>query len=100
MNQYNTSLNEYLQKTQQQGNFGGMESVLEFLWECYSMENPVNDRRIHTCEEALRPFMEALPMDASDALFDAITVLCIAYQHAAFLEGLTLGVRLQAESNP
>ena len=96
MNQYLALFNQYMQEHRQCGG-NNMESVLEFLWECYSMENPVNDLRIHSCEEALRPFMEALPLDASDTLFEAITDLCIAYQRVAFLEGLTIGARLHAE---
>ena len=97
MNQYHTAIQEYLRKCEQRGSFGGMESVLEFLWQCYSAAVPVDDGQIRTCEEALRPILQSLPYDASNILFDRIADLCTAYQRAAFLEGIALGVRLRWE---
>lgn len=97
MNPYLSQLNHYLRTCQQRGGINSMESVLEFLWECYSAVNPVDDGQIRACEETLHSFMKELSFDASNALFDTIADLCTAYQHAAFLEGLTLGARLHAE---
>lgn len=97
MSKYIDSLNEYLTICQQRGGINGIESVLEFLWECYNAGTPVDGGTIREYEEKLRPVMEALPYQTSNDLFDLIVDLCTAYQHAAFLEGLTLGARLHAE---
>ncbi len=97
MNPYLSQLDHYLQTCQQRGGINSIESVLEFLWQCYSAGMPVDDGRVRSCEDALRPYMEALPFDPSNALFDSIADLCTAYQHAAFLEGLALGARIHAE---
>ena len=97
MNQYLTILHHYLSESQHNGGINGMESVLELLWEYYSAGTPVDAGMIRQCEENLRPVFEALPFHAANNLFDLITDLCTAYQHAAFLEGLTLGARLYRE---
>ena len=73
------------------------ESILDFLFYCYSATAPVDDGRILQSEQALTPVFEALPIDFSDSLFDRISDLCLSYQRAAFLEGLRTGYHLHRE---
>lgn len=97
MNPYLSLFHDYLQMYQQRGGIHSIDSVLDFLWQCYSAGVPVDDGQIRACEDALRPHMESLPFLASNDLFDCISDLCTAYQRAAFLEGILLGARLHAE---
>ena len=73
------------------------ESILDFLFYWYSATAPVDDGRILQSEQALTPVFEALSMEYSDTLFDRVSDLCLAYQRAAFLEGLRTGYHLRAE---
>ena len=73
--------------------------VLELLWKCYFNTNPVDDGKIRRSECALQPVFSALSVDAADAIYDRITDFCIAYQRAAFLEGIRIGSRLASELN-
>ena len=72
-------------------------SILEQLWFTYSASNPVDDGYIKQSEDALSPIFQELSMQNSDTLFDLIATLCIAYQRAAFLEGIQIGARLFIE---
>ena len=75
----------------------GSESLLDFLFYWYSATAPVDDGRILQSEQALSPVFEELSIEHSDALFDRISDLCLAYQRAAFLEGLRVGYHLCEE---
>lgn len=73
------------------------ESILDFLWYCYSASSPLDDGLIRDAEEKLEPVFQELSFETSNILFDRISNLCMAYQRAAFLDGLTTGVRLSEE---
>ena len=73
------------------------ESILEALWYEYSCRNPIDDGQIRQAEKNLSPVVEALSMEASDRLFDQIVELLNAYQRAAYLDGLRIGVHLLQE---
>ena len=73
------------------------DSILEALWYEYSCRNPVDDGQIRQAEKNLSPVFEALSMEASDRLFDQIVALLNAYQRAAYLDGLRIGVHLLQE---
>ena len=97
MNLYITQLKAQLDEyTKQQGEADDLP-ILDYLWDLYSASNPVDDGQIRAHELALAPVFHALPFMASDTLFDLIADLCTAYQRAAFLEGLQVGVNLVAE---
>ena len=73
------------------------DSILEALWYEYSCRNPIDDGQIRQAEKNLSPVFEALSMEASDRLFDQIVALLNAYQRAAYLDGLRIGVHLLQE---
>lgn len=72
----------------------GHYSIPDLLWDCYLQCNPVDDGRIRAAERALKPVFAQLSMKNADLLSDLVSDLCIAYQRAAFLEGLHAGVNL------
>ena len=73
------------------------ESILESLWYDYSCRSPVDHGRVRAAESKLSMVHNQLSHEASDTLFDLITDLLTAYQHAAYLEGLRTGVHLMQE---
>ena len=73
------------------------ESILEFLWYCYSASSPIDDGQIKKAEAQLDPIFGELSFHNSNILFDTISDLCLAYQRAAFFEGLQTGFRLADE---
>lgn len=97
MNHYIEQLKTYFSEVEDREGFGGIPSILEFLWNCYSCEHPVYDGKIHEAEKALAPVLEELSVEASDAVFDLVVHLCDCYQRAAFLEGIQVGARLVME---
>lgn len=92
MNQLRQELSDYSAKC---GTESG--SILEFLWQCYFISNPVDDGKIKEAEAALEPVYKELSLHSSDMLTDMVYKICIAYQRAAFLEGIQLGTRLVEE---
>ena len=96
-------MNPYITKLKQElaayeavcGNEGA--SILDLLWYCYSASNAVDDGKIKEAEAAISPVYHELSTDVSNMLDDLIGDLCTAYQRAAFLEGIQVGVRLVEE---
>lgn len=97
MNQYLTKLISELEKYGAEYTVNGEDSVLELLWQCYAETRPVDDGRIRAAEFAIRPVFQALPLKDSDDLSNLVADLCLAYQRAAFLEGIQVGACLKAE---
>ena len=75
------------------------DSILDLLWEYYSQENPIRNHRIKQLEQKLAPAFEALSFEESTNTFTLLYDLVTAYQHAAFIEGICIGTRLQEELN-
>ena len=71
--------------------------VLELLWMCYYQTNPVDDGRIKEVELKMAPAFAALSFDDSNDAFTMIGDLIDAYQRAAFMEGIQIGVQLVKE---
>ena len=74
-----------------------VNSILEFLWYCYTEYNPIHTQAIQEHFENLEPIMERLSFDDSTLLFSAVCALCVEYEKQAFLEGLHIGAHLHQE---
>ena len=97
MNPYLEQLKQELTDYQTKYGLERSASVLDILWYCYSAANPIDDGRIAAAEDALGPVYDELSFSASEVLFGQISELCTAYQRAAFLEGILLGMNLSKE---
>ncbi len=73
------------------------ETVCEALWQYYSECNPAQDARVIQTESALEPFFQRLSLEEENGLFGLIFDLCLAYQRAAFLDGLRFAFRMHDE---
>ena len=76
------------------------ESILELLWYCYASANAIDDGLIKRSEDALLPVFKELSVVSEDTLFELIAELVTAYQRAAFLEGMQIGVQLCTKLHP
>ena len=75
----------------------GAESLLEFIYQCYSEMHTIDSEQIRACFADLDHFHEAMPIEQSDRFFHLVARLCIEYERAAFTEGIHVGVQLMEE---
>ena len=75
----------------------GAESLLEFIYQCYSEIHSLDNKQIRACFADLEHFHETMSLDESDRLFSLVARLCIEYERAAFTEGIHVGVQLMEE---
>ena len=97
MNPYINKLKAYLSEHQPKYGCPEIPSLLEFLWQTYTSENPIKSAEIRALMESLTPIHEALSIEDSDMLFGTVCSLCTEYERLAFLEGLRTGARLTTE---
>ena len=75
----------------------GAESLLEFIYQCYSEFHALDNEQIRACFAELDHFHETMSIEESDRLFHLVARLCIEYERAAFTEGIHVGVQLMEE---
>ena len=75
----------------------GAESLLDFIYQCYSEFYALDNEQIRACFADLEHFHDAMPIEESDQLFSLVARLCIEYERAAFTEGIHVGVQLMEE---
>ena len=74
-------------------------SILEQLYQAYFESHESNPPEISDGFKELEVFLEALPLDDNNAVFNLCCRLCTAYEHKAFLDGLQYGAHLILELN-
>ena len=75
----------------------GAESLLEFIYQCYSEFHSFDNEQIRACFAELDHFHETMSIEESDRLFHLVARLCTEYERAAFMEGIRVGVQLMEE---
>lgn len=68
--------------------------ILEILWDYYFRTNPITNDRIKQIENILAPAFEAISLNDSNETFVLLYDLVEAYQHAAFVEGIQVGLQM------
>ena len=72
-------------------------SMLEFLFLCYTEDHPLDSEAVFRCWRKLGPVFDGLPMGESNELFSNVSELCTAYEILAFTEGVKVGAALEWE---
>lgn len=72
-------------------------SPLELLYESYTEYHSIDNDVIREQFQELRAHYRHLSDREFDDLFSQVSGLCYAHEHAAFQEGVRLGVRLAGE---
>ena len=73
------------------------DSMLSFLYFCYTEDHPLDSAAVRRCLKKLWPILDGLPPEDSNELFRNIAELCAASEQAAFEEGVKAGAALRRE---
>ena len=95
MKTYYEALKAYIEK--HPPNFGDGESVLSMLYECYNENNPYDNEQIKTDFNELYQQMNGMSLREMDKIIYPVCKLCRDHEKAGFIEGIKVGIRLQAE---
>lgn len=99
MNKYLQLLRDHLAAQPIGFNDYDADSMLDFLFCCYTEDHPLDNEKIRQCYEKLEPVFDSLPNNLSNHLFQNIAAVCIEFELAAFSEGLRVGAALERELN-
>lgn len=77
--------------------YGDSDSVLGFLYECFSEYNPHDNKQIKASFEELYRQMNGMPLQEMDKIICPVCQLCRDHEHAGFVEGIKIGIRLRTE---
>lgn len=75
----------------------GIDSVLEMLHFYYTQANPINSEEIKAGFKAVRSSIEKLSTSEIDFLIYTVCDLCLQHEKLAFIEGIKVGFKLNAE---
>ena len=91
------ALKAYIEKHSFDLGEGGCETVLDQLYQAYAESHESDPPEIRAGYAELETFLEYLPLDDNNAVFNLCCRLCVAYEHKAFLDGLQYGAALMME---
>lgn len=95
MKAYFETLKAYLE--QQPPNCGDAKSILEMLYECHNENSPYDKEQIKADFNELYQQMNGLPLRAMDKIIYPVCKLCRDHERAGFIEGVKVGIMLDAE---
>ena len=78
---------------------GDAETVLDQLYQAYAESHESDPPEISEGFKELECFLETLPLDDNNAVFNLCCRLCTAYEEKAFRHGLIYGAHLMQELN-
>ena len=73
---------------------GDAETVLDQLYYAYAESHESDPPEISEGFKELECFLETLPLDDNNAVFNLCCRLCSAYERKAFIDGLQYGAHL------
>ena len=95
MNTYNQKLKAYIQS--KPPNYGDGESVLTMLYERHNENNPYDEKQIKEDFTELYRQMNGMELREMDRIIYAVCRLCRDHGRSGFIEGIKIGILLQAE---
>ena len=90
-------LNAYIQAHPFDPGDSDCETVLDQLYQAYAESHESDPPEISEGFKELECFLETLPLDDNNAVFNICCRLCSAYERKAFLDGLQYGAHLMSE---
>ena len=79
---------------------GDAETVLDQLYQAYCESHESDPPEISDGFKELETFLESLPLDDNNAVFNLCCRLCTTYERKAFHDGLLYGAYLMQELFP
>lgn len=95
MNSFFEKLKAYIQS--KPSNYGDGESVLTMLYECHNENNPYDNEQIKEDFNELYRLMNGMELREMDRIIYPVCRLCRDHERSGFIEGIKIGVLLQAE---
>lgn len=95
MNSYFEKLKAYIDA--RPPNYGEGESVLTMLYECHNESNPYDNEKIKADFNELYRLMNGMELREMNRIIYPVCRLCRDHERAGFIEGVKIGVLLQAE---
>ena len=95
MNSYFEKLKAYIQS--KPPNYGDGESVLTMLYECHNENNPYDNEQVKEDFNELYRLMNGMELREMDRIIYPVCKLCRDHERSGFIEGIKIGVLLQAE---
>ena len=93
--QFFQTIAEHIQKQTPDLNTG--ETILEFLYECYSEHNNLEDAQIKADFEALYEAMNGMTIKEMDMITYPVCRLCRGHERSGFVNGIMIGIRMRDE---
>lgn len=95
-------MKEFVEKLKQRvaenpPNYGDSNSVLGLLYECFNENNPYDNDQIKADFEELYQQMNGMSLRNMDKVIYPVCKLCRDHEKVGFIEGIKVGIRLQAE---
>ena len=95
-------MNPYIKKLKQQiekhpPDFGEGNSILALLYDAYNEVNRMDDEQIEADFNALYQAMNGMELQEMDRIIYPVCRLCRDHERSGFIEGIKIGVLLQAE---
>ena len=78
-------------------NYGDGESVLTMLYECHNENNPYDNEQIKEDFNELYRLMNGMELREMDKIIYPVCRLCRNHERSGFIEGIKIGIQLQAE---
>ena len=75
------------------------KTVLDQLYRAYAESHETDPPEITEGFKELDAFLETLPLDDNNAVWNLCCRICVAYEHKAFIDGLHYGAQLMMELN-
>ena len=73
------------------------ETLLDQLYRTYAESHEDDPPGIREGFKELENFLETLPLDDNNAVFNLCCRICVAYEHKAFIDGFRYGAQLMTE---
>ena len=73
------------------------KTVLDQLYRAYAESHEDDPPGIREGFKELENFLENLPLDDNNAVFNLCCRICVAYEHKAFIDGFHHGAQLMTE---
>ena len=97
MQSFAEALNAYTRNHPFDAGNGDAETVLDQLYQAYAESHESDPPQISEGFKELESFLETLPLDDNNAVFNLCCRLCTAYEAKAFRHGLLYGAHLMQE---
>ena len=73
------------------------QTVLDQLYRAYAESHEDDPPGLRKSFKELESFLEVLPLDDNNAVFNLCCRICVAYEHKAFIDGFHYGTQLMME---